>query len=233
MTTSPTNSKASIPASAGNAIYRAQGTLETLQETIIATRNAEIVQTNVNQDRSITNTSTTTRIIQNKIHQEEQKVTPVTYENLSPYYPGAPEGSTEPGGIPEQIAEIFNSHVQNFIATNNTKALGGTVFNAGAPPTYSSSPGPFDFSANQFSSSSSGFCFFDPLAQSFLVTETGGCFVTKVDIFFAQKDTTGLPVWVEIRNMVKGYPGPKLIPFGRKVLVPDDVNVDDDTASAC
>ena len=34
-----------------------------------------------------------------------------------------------------------------------------------------------------------------------------------------------------LRNMVNGYPGPILVPFGRKVLVPDDVNIDDDNAS--
>ena len=29
--------------------------------------------------------------------------------------------------------------------------------------------------------------------------------------------------------MVNGYLAPILVPFGRKVLVPDDVNIDDDT----
>ena len=45
----------------------------------------------------------------------------------------------------------------------------------------------------------------DPLAQTFLVTIRGGVFVTKLDLFFAQKDDL-LPVWVEIRNVVNGYP---------------------------
>ena len=56
----------------------------------------------------------------------------------------------------------------------------------------------------------------DPLAQTFLVTVRGGVFVTKLDLFFAQKDDT-LPVWVEIRNVSNGYPAPKLLPFGRSV----------------
>ena len=34
---------------------------------------------------------------------------------------------------------------------------------------------------------------YDPLAQTFLVTEEGGAFVTKVDLYFGQKDDT-LPV---------------------------------------
>ena len=71
----------------------------------------------------------------------------------------------------------------------------------------------------------------DPLAQTFMVSETGGCFLTKLDLYFAAKDNT-LPVWVEVRNVVNGYPGKKLLPFGRKVLEPSDVNVDANTGTA-
>ena len=72
--------------------------------------------------------------------------------------------------------------------------------------------------------------FIDPLAQTFLVSETGGCFITNVDLFFSEKDTT-LPVWVELREVINGYPGPTLIPFGRKVLDHSSVNVDATTGA--
>ena len=72
---------------------------------------------------------------------------------------------------------------------------------------------------------------YDPLAQTFLVTEDGGAFVTKVDLYFAQKDDT-LPVEVEIREVINGYPGPKIMPFARRVLNPADVNVSDTAATA-
>jgi hypothetical protein len=72
--------------------------------------------------------------------------------------------------------------------------------------------------------------FTDPLAQTFLISETGGCFISSVDLFFSEKDTN-LPVWVEIREVVNGYPGPTLIPFGRKVLNPSDVNLDATTGN--
>ena len=65
----------------------------------------------------------------------------------------------------------------------------------------------------------------DPLAQTFLISEKGGCFIPSVALYFAEKDTN-LPVWVELREVINGYPGPTLIPFGRKVLNPSDVNVD-------
>ena len=70
----------------------------------------------------------------------------------------------------------------------------------------------------------------DPLAQTFLMSETGGSFVSSVDLFFSEKDAN-LPVWVELREVVNGYPGPTLIPFGRKVLNPNDVNIDADTGN--
>jgi len=70
----------------------------------------------------------------------------------------------------------------------------------------------------------------DPLAQTFLISETGGCFVSSVDLFFSEKDTN-LPVWVELREVINGYPGPTLIPFGRKVLNPNDINIDATTGN--
>ena len=74
------------------------------------------------------------------------------------------------------------------------------------------------------------FRFIDPLAQTFQITETGGCFISSVDLFFSEKDTN-LPVWVELREVVNGYPAPTLVPFGRKVLNPNDINVDATTGN--
>ena len=74
------------------------------------------------------------------------------------------------------------------------------------------------------------FCIGDPLAQTFIVEEIGGCFITKLDLFFSAKDNV-LPVWVEVRSVLNGYPSKKLLPFGRKVLEPSDINVDADTGT--
>ena len=52
----------------------------------------------------------------------------------------------------------------------------------------------------------------DPLAQTFLIEEKGGCFITKIDLFYQLKDNV-LPTWVEIRNVINGYPGPKDFTF--------------------
>lgn len=64
----------------------------------------------------------------------------------------------------------------------------------------------------------------DPLAQSFLVQQPGGAFLTKIDVFFASKDAN-IPCSLEIREMVNGYPGKIVLPFSKVVLNPDQVNL--------
>ena len=71
----------------------------------------------------------------------------------------------------------------------------------------------------------------DPLAQTFIVNEEGGCFITKIDLYVQAKDEN-LPLRVEIREVVNGYPGPRVLPFGRKVLEPADINLSDDASVA-
>ena len=151
ITSSSTNLIEPLPRTAANVTYVSKGILETEQETIIATRNATIVQTDVVENTSRLDTSS--RVIRT-----------VQFE-------------TSPGG--------------------NGGAPGGT----------------------------------DPLAQTFLVDDSGGCFITSVDLYVETKDAV-VPMWVEIRNVVNGYPGPKVLPFGRKLLQPADINVSSDASVA-
>ena len=65
---------------------------------------------------------------------------------------------------------------------------------------------------------------YDPLAQTFLVDNKGGAFLTKVDIFFATKDSR-IPVTLEIREVVNGYPGKRVLPFSRVTLNPEQVSI--------
>ena len=69
---------------------------------------------------------------------------------------------------------------------------------------------------------------YDPLAQSFLVEDKTGIFITKCDIFFQQKDDMGMPVTLQIRTMKGGYPTTNILPFSEVVLNPEDVNVSAD-----
>jgi len=78
----------------------------------------------------------------------------------------------------------------------------------------------------------------DPLAQTFIVQQdgnensnAGGKFITSVDLYFFEKDAS-FPVTVELRNVINGYPGPKILPFGSITLEPEDVNVSATAATA-
>jgi len=63
---------------------------------------------------------------------------------------------------------------------------------------------------------------FDPLAQTFMVQEEGGAFISSVDLFFSAVDTN-IPVRIEIREVVNGYPGQIVLPFSRVFKKPADV----------
>jgi len=78
----------------------------------------------------------------------------------------------------------------------------------------------------------------DPLAQTFIVLDTDnatdgitGAFLTSCDIFFFEKDDT-YPVTMEIRDVVNGSPGPKILPFGRKTLQSSEVTTSTDGETA-
>ena len=65
-----------------------------------------------------------------------------------------------------------------------------------------------------------------PIAQSFYINEVNGIYCTKVELFFAAKDTA-LPVQIQIRPMVEGFPSSsKIIPGTIKMLPASSVNVD-------
>ncbi len=135
---------------AGQTTYQAQGILETEQETIIATRNAIVVQTNMSQTTSRTSSTTRDRVIRRDFFDNPQQ---------------GDDGNT------------------------------------------------------------------DPLAQTFISADANGCFLTKIDLFFQAKDNN-LPAWVEIRNVINGYPGPKILPFGRKLLDSSEINLSDNGTTA-
>ena len=69
-----------------------------------------------------------------------------------------------------------------------------------------------------------------PLGQTFKVSQVGGAFLTEVDLFFAYKDEN-IPVFVEIRNVVAGAPGQRVLPHSRKVVEPANVNLDEDNGT--
>jgi len=83
----------------------------------------------------------------------------------------------------------------------------------------------FEYAAGQ-----NGECFQgDPLAQTFFVnrfTNPNGIFVSNIDLYFATKDTSGIPVTVELRPTVNGYPdSERVIPGSKVTLNPSSINL--------
>jgi hypothetical protein len=71
----------------------------------------------------------------------------------------------------------------------------------------------------------------DPLAQSFIIDQGDGCYITSVDCFFSTKSDT-IPVRAEIRRMANGYPTNDVLPFAQKYLNPGSVNTSTDASTA-
>ena len=70
---------------------------------------------------------------------------------------------------------------------------------------------------------------YDPLAQTIMIQSSGGAFLTGVDVYFYTKDAN-IPVNLQIRETVNGYPGPGILPFSKVSLTPDKVNTSSDAS---
>ena len=70
----------------------------------------------------------------------------------------------------------------------------------------------------------------DPLAQTFLVDNPQGAFITKVGVFFKKKDPN-IPITLEIRTVDNGYPTTQVVPFGEVVKPAADVTTSADASS--
>ena len=68
----------------------------------------------------------------------------------------------------------------------------------------------------------------DPLAQSFLVEDRNGVCITKCDIFFRSKDSSNIPVTIQIRTVELGLPTQTILPFGEVTINPNQVKVSED-----
>ena len=73
---------------------------------------------------------------------------------------------------------------------------------------------------------------YDPLAQSFLVEDETGVFLTSCDVFFRSKDDMDIPVVFQLRTMTNGSPTARILPFSEIVLDPDDIETSADGSIA-
>ncbi len=73
---------------------------------------------------------------------------------------------------------------------------------------------------------------YDPLAQSFLVEDETGVYLTKCDVFFRSKDDMDIPCVFQLRTMENGFPTQHILPFSEQVLSPDDIETSSDGSVA-
>jgi len=74
----------------------------------------------------------------------------------------------------------------------------------------------------------------DPVAQTFEINGTSfesGIFITRIQLYFQTKHPT-LPITIQIRETVNGYPGRRTVPFSTKTLYPEDIHISDDASLA-
>ena len=120
---------------------------------------------------------------------------------------------------------VLNTRQKQINAVRNAKIVtesvsdSKTVYNSWSQTTSSSA-----------TETKSQYVYLDPLAQTFLVECEGGCFLSKVDIYFATKDEN-IPVTLEIRTVNNGYPSGEVLAFGTCTLTPDKVNLSSTTVT--
>ena len=75
----------------------------------------------------------------------------------------------------------------------------------------------------------------DPIAQTFTVNVSGtgvdGIYVTKMDLYFGKKDST-LPITLQIREVVNGFPTETIVPYAIKTLPASSVSISADASVA-
>jgi len=192
----------SNPPSQGSATYQAQGLLNSSQTEIVSTRNGRVITQNTSGER--------------RTQRRGERLNISAIDTVAPDIPV----DTTPIVVPTPTTidvvippEVFVPPVINIpVPPPEPPALPIRVL-------------PIEDSPRRGSFLERGWG--DPLAQSFLCEASGGMMLTSIDLFFQAKDSH-MPVSVEIRNMVNGYPGQVVLPFSTVTKNPSDVNVSAD-----
>jgi hypothetical protein len=200
------------PSSAGTGIYQAQGLLQSNQTEIVSTRNGRVVTERLSGER---NFSTRGEV--------------VNATNIDTTAPAIPQPPTIPNEPPEPPIIIDPP-----VLPPEPPVVPPVIIQDPPPPPQPPELPPFEFDfdfpifdiGNDFN-----FIWSDPLAQSFLVDAKGGVMLSSIDLFFKTRDEN-LPVSVQVRTMVNGYPGPNVVPFSTVTKNPSEINLSQDGSTA-
>lgn len=217
----------SNPNSQATGTYQAQGLLQSNQTEVVSTRNGRVIMERVTGQRDFVRVGERTNAEQ--------------FDTIAPFVPPAevpiPELPPVDIGFPVDTIPLVSFPISTPIQVPPSLpplAVPEPVPPVFVPPAPSNIPNLFGQDLRLNERGVRGFMprgWGDPLAQSFLVDKSGGMFVTSLDVFFQAKDGS-LPVSVEIRNMVNGYPGQTVLPFSTVTKNPADVNTSADGSVA-
>jgi len=71
----------------------------------------------------------------------------------------------------------------------------------------------------------------DPLAQTFIVDDETGIYITSLGLYFQQKPTDfDIPVTIEIREVELGTPSQKILPYSTVEKEPDEITISNDAS---
>ncbi len=71
----------------------------------------------------------------------------------------------------------------------------------------------------------------DPLAQSFMVDDPTGVYLTSVDVYFHEKDKAGVPVTLQLREVELGTPTGKILAYSEVDMSPEDIDVSENASA--
>jgi hypothetical protein len=260
----------------GSTSYYASGMLETRQETIIATRNAEISRSGRSGSTSFSNTtSSDTRRFIGNFNEEQSRIAAIQAKTEANRLAAFAAQQTATGALAaanaaaaaalkraDELQGIIDAIDINITNVTNVTNVDNRVTNIDARVTnIDNTVTNVDATVTNVTAVTRNVTNVtrnvtnltqvtqvtqvavedddddgdDPLAQTFSLagdkTAAGGAFLTSVDLYFESLDTVQ-PITVELRNVVNGYPGPKVLPFGRLIKKPADINTSSDASVA-
>lgn len=202
--------------------FSANGLSQSVQDTVVSTRVANVATTGVLDSRTTTESNTT----MNRLGERAVGVIQNTTINNTFTTINDITNVTEI----TQVTNVVNNTNVTQVTNNITEVTAVTQVQAPdpAPPPVMDFPDFPEFDPEPLGRIGRGP---DPIAQTFFVSDMPfGCYVTSLDIFFKKKSLTN-SVTLQLRDVVNGYPGNKVIPFGEVTLNPNQVEVDADNAA--
>ena len=230
-----------------NAIYESSGFIQQKQDTIVGFKSANVNSTQFSDSRVVTETSFDVSIGAGTplpppppptiINNPVPVPVPVTPAPTPPPDVGLPPATTSPSAItstPEVTpvtttagpTTTANTPISTPVETTPSPII-DPVTTTPAPPT--TTPFVIDFDVDEFLADFRwDFNFgwgMDPLAQTFTVPNVpGGAFITDIEIFFKNRPATGNNgVTMQIREVINGVPGPRILPNGSKRVERADI----------